>query len=160
MFRSRPSEKEFQPWPANVCIQLKSLPATKRCQRFMGSWRSWFNYLPRQLFWELQPLNIPLLEMHCVKHNCCQARAKRREHPLTHTGKQTFSLQQQVTLVALSVWVCRADRSQSAPPWGTAGHSSSCSPHRRAGVTLWDHLCQEMTALLSPCMRVVARGMA
>lgn len=102
MFRSHPSEKEFQPWPANVCIQLKSLPATKRCQRFMGSWRSWFNYLPRQLFWELQPLNIPLLEMHCVKQPAAKL-VPREGSTLSHTGKQTFSLQQQVTLVAPSV---------------------------------------------------------
>lgn len=55
----------------------------------MGSQRSWFNYIPRQMFWELQPLNIPILEMHCVKHGCCQAHARRRQQPLTH--RQTFS---------------------------------------------------------------------
>lgn len=55
----------------------------------MGSRRRWFNYLARQLFWELQPLNIPLLETHCVKQGCCQAHTKSREHPLT--CRQTFT---------------------------------------------------------------------
>lgn len=119
----------------------------------MGSQRSWFNYLPKQLFRELQPLNIPLLEAHFEKQGCCQAHTKSREPPLA--CRQKFSLQQQVTFMVWPVGVCRGDSSEASLHLSKSlqtGHPSFCSPHRRLlRSAIWDCLCQEKTALLLPC---------
>ena len=115
----------------------------------MGSQRSWFNYLPKHLFRELQPLNIPLLEAHVENQGCCQTHTKSREPSLT--CRQKFSLQQQVTFVD----VCRGDSSEASLYFSKSlqtGHPSFCSPHRRLlRSAIWDCLWQEKTALLLPC---------
>lgn len=118
----------------------------------MGSQRSWFNYLPKQLFRGLQPLNIPLLEAHFEKQGCCQAHTKSGEPSLA--CRQKFSLQQQVTFVVWSVDVYRGDSSEARMHLSRSlqtGHPSFCSPRRRLLRSACNCPCQEGTALFLPC---------